>query len=65
MQEIITRTETTPKKNPTGPSLGEKRVYRGGGWIDEPISLRIASRDGVPPEFRDANLGVRCAADIK
>jgi formylglycine-generating enzyme required for sulfatase activity len=48
--------------DPTGPESGERRVLRGGSWIDTvPMYVRSASRDAGPPGYRNVNLGFRCA----
>jgi formylglycine-generating enzyme required for sulfatase activity len=51
-----------PEQNPTGPSSGTFRVLRGGSWFRYGDLTRAGSRDGVPPEGWDINVGFRCAA---
>jgi formylglycine-generating enzyme len=47
-------------KNPTGPSTGSRRVYRGGCWYDVGASyFRGASRLLYDPSYRDVDLGFR------
>jgi formylglycine-generating enzyme required for sulfatase activity len=53
--------QNSPKKNPTGPAQGEKRVIRGGSWADLPLSLRVTVRISAEPEFEDRTIGFRCA----
>lgn len=53
--------QNSPKKNPTGPAQGEKRVLRGGSWADLPLSLRVTARVSAEPEFEDRTIGFRCA----
>jgi formylglycine-generating enzyme required for sulfatase activity len=49
-------------ENPTGPSSGEERAFRGGGWYTSDDGLvRAASRSGVDPTFRVLGVGFRCA----
>ena len=53
--------QSSPKKNPTGPVQGEKRVLRGGSWADLPLALRVTARISAEPEFEDRTIGFRCA----
>jgi formylglycine-generating enzyme required for sulfatase activity len=43
----------------TDTALGSDRVYRGGGWVHDGTSCRAARRSGVPPTFRNSDLGFR------
>ena len=52
-------------RNPTGPSSGQYRVFRGGSWIDGPVNVRSADRLGYIPTARTGTLGFRCAQDRK
>lgn len=54
----------SPKDNPTGPPTGERKIYRGGGWIDPPRNLRVTARFSAEPDFQDMYLGFRCAMDV-
>ena len=47
--------------DPRGPSQAAVRVIRGGGWYDDPRSVRSAYRYGYTPDYRDYNLGFRVA----
>ena len=47
-------------RNPTGPSSGSDRVYRGGCWYHPAANLRAASRDGPRPGTHYGDLGFRC-----
>jgi len=45
--------------DPTGPSSGSYRVYRGGSWYDNAVFCRSANRNGYAPVARDFHLGFR------
>ena len=47
--------------NPTGPAKGDYRVYRGGGWHNDPRGCRAANRSDDPPTNRAYYLGFRLA----
>ncbi|MBQ9585029.1 MAG: formylglycine-generating enzyme family protein, partial [Muribaculaceae bacterium] len=47
--------------DPTGPSSGSIRVFRGGGWDDFAWSCRLAGRGDVSPDSRYSILGLRLA----
>ena len=49
----------SPSTNPTGPSLGSGRVYRGGSWSFKANSCRVSGRDGYRPGIRDCDIGFR------
>jgi formylglycine-generating enzyme required for sulfatase activity len=49
-------------ENPTGPSSGENKVQRGGGWNGRPLSARVAFNRSDPPSRPDNGLGFRCAS---
>ena len=53
----------SPKDNPTGPPSGERKVFRGGSWIDSPRNLRVTARFSADPTFQDKSMGFRCAMD--
>ncbi len=48
--------------DPTGPTEGESRVVRGGGYRDSSDMLRSMSRLGVQPHTRSEGIGFRCAS---
>ena len=52
----------TVSDNPTGPSSGQKRITRGGGFGHnrEGYILRCAYRNAYVPEYRNVNVGFRC-----
>jgi formylglycine-generating enzyme required for sulfatase activity len=54
----------SPKDNPAGPPEGERKVFRGGSWIDSPRNLRVTARFSAEPDFQDRILGFRCAMDV-
>ena len=47
--------------DPTGPSSGSSRVFRGGSWGDPPKYSRVSFRDDGSPLLRDVDLGLRLA----
>jgi formylglycine-generating enzyme required for sulfatase activity len=48
--------------DPTGPTSGASRVFRGGSWDNSSATaVRAAFRNGNSPTFRDSYLGFRCA----
>jgi formylglycine-generating enzyme required for sulfatase activity len=53
----------SPADDPTGPNSGDKRVLRGGSWINMPNNTRSAERSGLTPNFRYDNSGFRVARD--
>jgi formylglycine-generating enzyme required for sulfatase activity len=56
---------SSPRQDPRGPSAGETRVIRGGGFWMYPGNLNISNRDHNWTGFRMAGLGFRCARDAK
>jgi len=54
----------SPEENPAGPVTGERRVVRGGGWIDRSLmEFRASRRLGINPADSGNDIGFRCAAD--
>ena len=47
--------------NPTGPEVGEDRVFRGGSWNEDPEVARSAGRGARAPGHRSYLIGFRCA----
>ena len=45
--------------NPTGPSSGPHRVYRGGSWLNRAKYCRVSSRLNFYPSYRNPKLGFR------
>lgn len=54
----------TPEKNPIGRADGKLRVLRGGSWGNGREDLRAADRYRNGPDFRDDNVGFRCAREV-
>jgi len=52
-----------PVTDPTGPSTGSYRVYRGGSWDFDAGGVRAAYRGGDSPGYRNGYLGFRVARD--
>ncbi|MHB1354737.1 MAG: formylglycine-generating enzyme family protein [Anaerolineae bacterium] len=53
---------TAPNSNPTGPTNGDSRVLRGGGWYGYCYYNRTADRTySVFPDSRSYDYGFRCA----
>ena len=52
---------SAPSNNPTGPSSGQLRVLRGGGWNSSMQNVRVTNRDISGPEYYNYILGFRCA----
>ena len=57
--------EKKPHDNPKGPEKGNRKVIRGGSWINYPDSLRSAFRRWSQPDVRFNDTGFRCAKDSK
>ena len=47
--------------NPTGPSSGSNRVYRGGSWLYLAGGCRVSARYDYAPGSRNYSLGLRLA----
>jgi formylglycine-generating enzyme required for sulfatase activity len=52
---------TESVSDPSGPSSGSGRVYRGGSWNSHPLLCRSAVRGADLPSFRGGYLGFRLA----
>lgn len=50
-----------PERDPSGPSTGKARAFRGGSWDRAPGRCRSAARGGNTPTFRNLILGFRVA----
>jgi formylglycine-generating enzyme required for sulfatase activity len=55
----------TPKVNPRGPTVGTKRVYRGGSWKSRFNSLRTTARGSNVPSYSCNDLGFRIACECE
>jgi formylglycine-generating enzyme required for sulfatase activity len=52
----------SPNHNPTGPTSGNRKMLRGGGWYGAVEALRTMSRYVSDPATRYNNIGFRCVA---
>ena len=52
-----------PQNNPKGPSFGEYRVHRGGGWLNKATNCRISYRYKAKQSRRNDFRGFRIAMD--
>ena len=52
------------KKNPKGPTTGESKVLRGGGWNSIRLQLRCTHRYAEKPTYRAYTVGFRCVKDV-
>ena len=50
---------SSSQSNPTGPTEGSRRVFRGGGWDGGAPGCRSAFRLNFGPDLRDADFGFR------
>jgi formylglycine-generating enzyme required for sulfatase activity len=48
-----------PTTDPKGPDSGSFRVLRGGSWCNDPLFVRCAHRDGLNPDYRGTEIGIR------
>ena len=55
--------KNSPPRNPIGAEKGKFRVIRGGGWHSGPFCNRVYFRNALPGQWRDYNIGFRCAKD--
>jgi formylglycine-generating enzyme required for sulfatase activity len=53
----------SPARNPRGPATGTRRVVRGGACCSMFGLPRASNRVAFPPDYRDDDLGFRCATD--
>ncbi len=52
---------SSAQSNPTGPSSGSYRVFRGGSWSYFARHCRVSSRSSLSLDLRDFSLGLRLA----
>jgi formylglycine-generating enzyme required for sulfatase activity len=50
---------SSPRDNPTGPSSGDARVLRGGGFRNDDRDVRASCRNYLEPHYRGAGKGFR------
>ena len=54
---------SSPSTNPTGPTSGSYRVYRGGSWDYIARYCRVSYRDYYTPSYRSYNVGFRLVCE--
>ncbi len=52
------------RTNPTGPTTGTYRVFRGGGWGGYASYCRVAYRNSYYPDYRTSGYGFRVSLDF-
>jgi formylglycine-generating enzyme required for sulfatase activity len=57
--------ERSQVENPSGPERSEFKAFRGGGWHSGPGCVRVFYRNALPGNWRDFNVGFRCARDAE
>ncbi len=55
---------STSATNPTGPTSGSYRVYRGGSWAYDAVRSRVSFRYSKTPSYRSGELGFRLALSL-
>ena len=55
----------SPELNPTGPSMGTFRAFRGGGWHSGPGCNTVHRRNALPSHWVDFAGGFRCVKDLE
>ena len=45
--------------NPTGPETGDRRMFRGGSWLNSAMNCRVETRNHFVPSYRFIGLGLR------
>ncbi len=53
----------TPQTNPTGSTIKDSKVFRGGSWCNNWFDVRATSRNSNTPDTRYVHIGFRCAGD--
>jgi formylglycine-generating enzyme required for sulfatase activity len=56
--------DSSPSKDPSGPSSGEQRVARGGHFLGSREVVTVSVRNRTQPSTRDPILGFRCASTL-
>ncbi len=55
----------SPRNNPSGPSMGSRRVLRGGAWFFSPyVFTSNSSRVGIKPYLMDCIMGFRLVVGV-
>jgi formylglycine-generating enzyme required for sulfatase activity len=54
----------SPTRNPQGPLQGSRRSSRGGSWRHQIKITRVAARSSIPPDYKYADYGFRCAMNV-
>jgi formylglycine-generating enzyme required for sulfatase activity len=57
--------KASPASNPLGPETGTRKVFRGGGFDSNALSLQVFARGSENPTFRWRAGGFRCALSIQ
>ena len=57
--------QNSPATDPPGPASGDRRVLRGGSWVNDPALVRVSYRDGFVPAYRSNFIGYRCAGEFR
>ena len=52
------------QSDPIGPSAGDNRIYRGGGWFFDASYVRVSNRFSNEPSFTGYNIGIRLARSL-
>jgi serine/threonine protein kinase len=52
--------QNSPPSNPLGPASGQKRVVRGGSFVNSEFAVSTTTRDGATPTFPEFIIGFRC-----
>ena len=52
---------SSPLTNPTGPSTGDYRLFRGGSWLNVVHDCRASRRVNITPDFDYRHVGFRVA----
>lgn len=60
-EDVFASYSSSSQDDPVVTGGGSSRVYRGGGWYNEPRSVRAANRNYYTPVYRVLNLGFRLA----
>ena len=56
--------ESSPERNPQGPSRGARRASRGGSWRHHVKNSKCYTRSSIPPDFQYADYGFRVVRGV-